>query len=150
MTTFNELVKMNTTDNLTFDETITMWELKAANRSYMTDNLNPRTMGNHLDDFLAAHGDEEIRPIKFYSGSAMSAGEGIVFLGAIRLFDEMNNFVEELTGYRAFENFKADYKDYPYSWVETQEIGKAHSLPWTYKYPFSLDANKNVRAFGGF
>jgi hypothetical protein len=56
--------------------------LKAADRSYLADNLDPSSEGRYLEDFLRLHGDEPVRAIKFGSGSPATKGTGIVFIPA--------------------------------------------------------------------
>lgn len=51
--------------------------LNNANRGYCFENTSPKG-SNYLQDFLAVHGNEEVRPISFFGGSPTHTGRGIV------------------------------------------------------------------------
>ena len=56
-----------------------------ANRTYQRDKFNPSDEGNYLDDFLARHGEELLKPIVFHPGTAYSVGVGIQFIDVEKL-----------------------------------------------------------------
>ena len=53
--------------------------LRHADRHYLTDNLDPSSEGNYLEDFLSIHGQDQISPIEFHRGTPHCAGIGIIF-----------------------------------------------------------------------
>jgi len=70
-------------------------EMGRANRSYMSDNLNPSSEGNYLDDFLKVHGDEIASPIRFLKGSPHCVGRGLVFLDAKKMRRKFEDFLRK-------------------------------------------------------